>query len=281
MQATRFRDPQSFLQRAGSFLLTAEVENNLMLGMGETARAIGEDAYLAAVEEGDRVVACAMRTPPYRAVMTRAAGPAIECLVSDLAARYPELPGVLGPEPDVGQFAEVWAQRTGMPSTQGTRQRMFEIREGPRLAVWPSGRLRVAEERDLPLLVAWSAAFIAEAMPGEPTDPEKHAANRIASRSVFVWEDGLPVSMAGWAGRTDRGVRVNFVYTPPEFRRCGYAAACVARLTQQLLDQGQAFCCLYADLSNPTANHIYQRIGYRPVCDVSDYVLTGSATCSW
>jgi hypothetical protein len=90
---------------------------------------------------------------------------------------------------------------------------------------------------------------------------------------VFVWDDGRPVSMAAWAGRTGRGVRVNFVYTPPEYRRRGFASACVADLTQHLLAEGHAFCCLFTDLANPTSNSIYQKIGYRPVCDVSDFIL--------
>jgi len=47
----------------------------------------------------------------------------------------------------------------------------------------------------------------------------------------------------------------------------GYATSCVAALTTRLLDSGKTFCCLYTDLSNPTSNSIYQRIGYRPVCD--------------
>ena len=271
MQIARFSDSQSFLKRAESFLLRAEAEHNVLLGAAHMASV--EDAYFATVDDGAEVVACAVRTPPYRAVITRAVRPAIECLVADLVARYPDLTGVLGPEPDVTAFAEVWAQHTGVVPTRGMRQRMFDIREAPKLEEWPSGRLRVADERDLPLVSAWSAAFIAEALPGEPTDPAKHATRRVNERSVFLWEDGQPVSMAGWAGRTARGVRVNFVYTPPEYRRRGYATACVTRLTQQLIEEGRAFCCLYADLFNPTANSIYQRIGYRPICNVTSYVL--------
>ena len=38
-----------------------------------------------------------------------------------------------------------------------------------------------------------------------------------------------------------------------------------------MLDDGKAFCCLYTDLSNRTANDIYMSIGYKPVCDVDDY----------
>jgi len=28
---------------------------------------------------------------------------------------------------------------------------------------------------------------------------------------------------------------------------------------------------LYADLANPTSNRIYERLGYRPACDVDVY----------
>lgn len=273
MQVTRFRDPKSFLQQAEPFLLTAEAENNLILGVAGMTRIFGEGAYLAVVKDGTAVVACALRTPPYKAVISRAEPPAIERLLADMAEKYPDLAQVHGPEPTVTSFADLWTTRTGVPSTRGTRHRLFEIRTAPNLIAPPAGRLRLAAERDLPTIIAWSAAFIAEVMPGDPTDPEAHAVNRIATRSLYVWENGEPVAMAGWAGWTARGVRVNFVYTPREHRQRGYATACVARLTQQLLDEGRAFCCLYTDLSNPTSNSIYRKIGYRPIGDSSDYIL--------
>ena len=77
--------------------------------------------------------------------------------------------------------------------------------------------------------------------------------------------------MAGWSGKTANGVRLNLVYTPPGLRSRGYARACVWALTEQLLAQGNMFCCLYANLANPISNRIYERIGYRPVSDVSDF----------
>jgi len=45
----------------------------------------------------------------------------------------------------------------------------------------------------------------------------------------------------------------------------------VAALSQQMLDAGWEFCTLYTDLANPVSNSIYQRIGYRPVCDSNEY----------
>jgi predicted GNAT family acetyltransferase len=38
-----------------------------------------------------------------------------------------------------------------------------------------------------------------------------------------------------------------------------------------MLAEGRRFCFLFTDLGNPTSNHIYQEIGYRPVADVDVY----------
>jgi predicted GNAT family acetyltransferase len=81
--------------------------------------------------------------------------------------------------------------------------------------------------------------------------------------------------MAGSTGPTPHGIRIGAVYTPPEYRQRGYASACVAYLSQMMLDSGRKFCFLFTDLSNPTSNHIYQQIGYEPVCDVDNYVFEG------
>ena len=77
--------------------------------------------------------------------------------------------------------------------------------------------------------------------------------------------------MASWQSPTLNGVRVSTVYTPPEFRRRGYAAACVAALSQRLLDSGKRACFLFADRANATSNGIYQRIGYRQVAEFGEY----------
>jgi hypothetical protein len=50
----------------------------------------------------------------------------------------------------------------------------------------------------------------------------------------------------------------------------------VAALSQSLLDSGYEFCVLFADLANPTSNHIYQDIGYTPVCDFATYRFTAT-----
>jgi uncharacterized protein len=265
----RFTDPAAFLARAEAFLRAREVENVLLSGIAGSAR-FDESCYLANVEEDGVVVACALRTPPHSALLTQADHEALELLATDLADKYEDLPAVAGPEPAAGVFAELWSARTGATTAPAMRMRVFEASSVVRPRM-PAGTFRPATEADLPTAARWTAAFVEEAGLDDPSDPEDVARERIHEGSLFIWEDSRPVSMAAWAGRTDRLVRVNFVYTPPERRGRGYASACVASLTQQLLDEGFARCCLYTDLANPTSNKIYQAIGYRPVCDAADY----------
>lgn len=68
---------------------------------------------------------------------------------------------------------------------------------------------------------------------------------------------------------------VNAVYTPPELRRRGYAASCVAVLSQLLLDSGREFCTLFADRANSTSNGVYRRIGYQPLGSFTQYDFGG------
>ena len=92
-------------------------------------------------------------------------------------------------------------------------------------------------------------------------------------RQSPVWDNGQPVAMAAKVRPTRNGMTISLVYTPPEQRRHGYATACVAALSQQLLDEGWQFCTLFTDLANPTSNSIYQKIGYQPVADFNDYLF--------
>ena len=277
----RFTEPKAFLARAESFLRAEEAENVLMLGICASAH-FDDSCYLATVEADHAVVACALRTPPHGALLTRADRQALGLLAADLADKYQDLPAVAGPEPAVGVFARLWSARTGEAAERAMRMRVFEARRVVQPPA-PAGTFRVATEADLPVVAPWTAAFFEEVGLHDPSDPHDAARERIREGSLFIWEDAREVSMAAWAGRTGRVVRINHVYTPPEHRGRGltqlrqellrYASACVASLTQKLLDEGFAQCCLYTDLANPTSNKIYQTIGYRPVCDAAEYHL--------
>ena len=62
--------------------------------------------------------------------------------------------------------------------------------------------------------------------------------------------------------------RIGPVYTPPEHRNRGYAAAVTAAAARWALDQGARHVLLYTDLANATTNRLYPRLGFRPHHDV-------------
>ena len=91
---------------------------------------------------------------------------------------------------------------------------------------------------------------------------------RLSTKKFYILEvDGKPVSMAGYTRELQTSIGVAFVYTPPYYRGKGYATSCVSQISQMALDKGFKRCILYTDLLNPTSNSIYQKIGYRTVCD--------------
>ena len=271
-------DVRAFLEAAGAFLAAREAEHNLMLGICTNlkTRPYGkEPPYFAVVSDSDRVVAAALRTPPFNLVLSMVDEPeALRMLADDAVRRYPELPGVLGEKSVARDFVELWKTLTGASARLKTAERNFECtRVIPPRAV--GGRLRAARRDDRETLAVWLAAFTLEAL-GETAPLED--ARRVADawlegreRRMFFWEDGGdPVSMCGVSGETQSGIRIGAVYTPPELRGRGYASACVAAVTQAELDGGRRFCFLFTDLANPTSNKIYQAIGYEPVCDVDE-----------
>jgi uncharacterized protein len=273
MELRRFDDVDDFLAAAGPFLVAREAEHNLILGVTSSLRNTPDEytgpPYLAAVTAADRIAAAAIHTPPFSVVLSEIDDPAaIACLADDLVDR--DLPGALGPVEHIRDFVDARMARGGPPAHLHLSERIFrltEVRPPPSVP----GRLRIAKPSDRDLVVAWVEAFMREALePAEPVEVAAMSDRWIArrGRTLYLWEDVDVVSLAGIGSPTPHGVRVGPVYTPPEVRRRGYASALVAAMSQEALDAGRTFCFLFTDLANPTANHIYQAIGYEPVRDI-------------
>jgi hypothetical protein len=277
MRVTRYADGGAFLEAAEPFLLRAEAENGLLLGVSAwlaQAPARAETPYLATVHEGTEVVGCALRTPPQNLLLSRMPPAALAALADDVAQRYDRLPGIMAPGPDAAAFAREWSSRTHHEHTAGVRQRIYAIERIEPQRKRAPGQLRTALDADLEVAARWVAGFVREALPSQSVNAREDAAARIRRGSLFFWDDQQPVSMAAWVGKTPSGVRLNLVYTPEEYRGRGYAGACVSALSARLLEEGNRFCFLYADLANPISNRVYTSIGYQVVADCTEYLFT-------
>ena len=272
--AERFATPAAFLKAAGPFLQESEVENALILGvamdLSERDPTSHPQPYFGCARDGDRILMCAFRSLADRAGITRTLDPAaIPILADAVHEECPTIREVVGPEPVIGEFARSMASLLGRRAYVRRASRIHVL-ETVRPPSRPApGRLRIAVASDHGRVAGWIEGFLRDV--NEEGDPRDIADRRIREKRLFLWEDGEPVSMAASSGKTPNGIRVNFVYTPPELRGRGYASACVAAMSQALLDAGNRYCCLYTDLANPTSNKIYREIGYEPVCDTASY----------
>ena len=287
MNVIRYPSADAFLAAAEPLLMMAEAENNLIIGVTRglarnapspeaSARQVlsGNNPYLATSGEDERVLACGVYIAPFKLMITRANREPIAALARDAFTVAPGLEGVTGPDRSAADFAAAWSKLSGVPPRVGMRLRIHETRGVTDSGLGrPPGRLRKAMDDDLARLCAWTETFVAEAKLPEKVDARAVVAGGIKSGRLHVWDDEGPASMAAWAGKTPSGVRLNFVYTPPERRGKGYATACVSALTRQQLEQGSSFCWLYTDLSAGASPNIFKRIGYRPVSDVTEYYL--------
>jgi predicted GNAT family acetyltransferase len=276
MIVTRHDSAQSFLNAATPLLMLAEAENNLMIGVAQGIARNPERAknpYLATVAYEGRVLACAVYLAPSKLVVTRANREPIVALAQDAFETVPTIEGVTGPDRSATDFAFAWSELSGIEPRAGMRLRIHETRGvNKALRRAPSGRFRAAEIGDLERLTSWTDVFTQEARIPEPVDSAAVIGDAIRRQRLYVWEnEGEPVSMAAWSGKTPNGVRIIFVYTPRDLRGNGYATACVAELTRQQLTHGSAFCWLYTDRSSTTTPNIFKRIGYWPVSDVLEY----------
>jgi len=279
MRLSTYPNADDFLAAAEQALMKDEAKNNLILGIaGQVAAGhkYGEEpAYFLTVHDRDALIAAAIRTPPYNVILCCDEDrlDALERIVERLVSEDEQLPGAHGTVQVVGAFAAAWANRTGADTRLQMSQRVYSLTE----VVPPTdvpGRFRWAEEGDVPMLSRWFLGFCEEAVPSDPPeDPEKNVRRLMSKGSFGVWETDKIVSMAASSRGSRNGSTVSAVYTPPEHRSNGYASACVAALSQAMLDAGSAFCALYTDLANPTSNKIYQNVGYRPIGDFAMYTF--------
>ena len=282
LELTLYATPEEFLAENGETLYREEALNSLMLGIVErlviAMDYYGETPFLSAVHDDGELVLAATMTPPFGLVL----GPVVE----DVRAAMPlvlevlvqqgwSLPDVNGRKPYVQQFAEQWAARTGGTTRLDMAQRLYALHTvTPPVGV--PGDLAVAQTEHIDLVTEWMRNFEIDCFGhSRPVEKIREAVQRaIGDGNWHLWlVDGEPVSMCIRTRPIRNTASVSGVYTPDNHRRKGYAGACVAGLSQKLLDEGFAYITLFTDLANPTSNSVYMRLGYEALADFDKYVL--------
>ena len=291
-------DLDRFLAAAGDYLKSRAAENALLLSAAQTAldAQSARDAQQSALDaqaarDGQAAGESAGGPGPLfgwwdppdgsgprgaflldPSVPLLIAGPAPEtaaALAAALAKAGRFVRGVDGPASAADAFAAAWSQRAGLAIRVHGKSRVYRLTEtapaengsarNGSAQNGPAGRLRIAAAADRALLVAWLRAFGAEV--GELTrSPEADADDLLSYGGAAFWEVGQPVAMATITRPVARTVRINMLYTPPECRRNGYAAAVMRAVSRAALAGQAREVVLITDGNGP--QRLAARLGY-------------------
>lgn len=273
MRATFTDDPAVAMAAAGDYLRSCPIEHNLILSIVTRQIEQPESGRYAWVSDGDGIAGFYLQAPDtFIATMTPMPRAAVQAIVEGLDGI--DVPGVNGDAATAAMFAGAWAERRRIPVTPAEGMRLYSLGDYMPPPTAP-GHARPYDERDLPMITRWTTDFTAETKSPRPDgmSDEDEARWVLSSRRSWLWDvDETAVSWVGAVAGAEHISRIGPVYTPPEHRGHGYAAACTGAVTRILMDEGQQ-PVLYTQLANPVSNGIYRRLGYEPVAENIRYVF--------
>jgi RimJ/RimL family protein N-acetyltransferase len=282
-----FTDAAEFLVGAKDYLAAEPLTASVLATNAERATRVAQRdepyRWFAVAREGSRIVGAAMRTAPFKPyplyVCPMPEAAALE-LARQLHARGEYAGGANGALPAARTVAEEISRLAGGRVTVAMASRLHELGT----LVMPSGvpgRARAATYDDLEVCREWLNDFGNAAREQSENPDFAHEATvhgdddvrRKIDEFVLLWEvDGDVVSLAGATPPVHGVVRIAPVYTPAAERGKGYGAAVTAEASRLLSTDGTRLC-LFTDVDNPISNHVYAKIGYRPVVDMANHTL--------
>ena len=267
MKLFAFDSIDSFLERYLACLKRDESLNHIVLGSALLLQSQNTPSEcLAAVEEEGKLLASALLIPGGKLLLAGKEDhgkPAAEMLAAHLHQRAILPDSLFGPSPITLDLARACSETMNTAYEVGFVSYLHEL-TGLNQVSHPPGVLRLAQEKDIPLVLDWQRRFYQEALPSESVGQlETSIVTAIQRQEYVIWENPEPVAMAAQMRPGIETIAVSMVYTPQDQRGKGYGRAVTAALTRRLLDQGWQRCLLFTDISNGASNHIYKQLGYR------------------
>ena len=284
MKFNLYKDIKAFHRDTYHILLRHEAQNmlplgNLLIGYEGKDKHDWRDPanwLMTTVSDEQGILLTAIMTPPFGitlyATNNHLNNDALTCLIEGLILTDFKIPNVVSEKSLAECFARSYVAAANMQYRVGFKQRIYVLQK-VNSEILNIGNLRLAEEKDMAFLPYWIEEFQNDALASSrsvQSDPEIYRYHINTGNLYILEHEGTPVSMAKIGRRMKTVCSVALVYTPPYFRKKGYASSCVAGLSRLALKQGYSSVVLYTDLANPTSNAIYQKIGYEPICDSLD-----------
>lgn len=279
MKAHAFSRLSDFLTATETFLGQDQVSSHLMLGIAnrfDPETDIPSDCLLITITDELGRIRLAGVQSSGKEIIINGDAEAGACLLQYYLDQNIPLHGMEGPRPLIEAIGKIWEEQFNGKTQVDLEHLIYALYELKCLDSSP-GKMRLAEHKDIDLLTQWSYDFQVDAFDESQGDldlAKKTVRTKVDRKTLFIWENEGPVSMASYARPGKAGVAINYVFTPKAFRKKGYARSLTAALSQEMLDRGFSFCTLFTDVHNSTSNKIYQEVGYECKGEFLKLILT-------
>lgn len=224
---------------------------------------LSEPMWFASALEGDELVGCALHARPDGLLLSEMP----ESAVSPMAARF--LRDVSAPTRIIGPPEVSAATVRIVNESIGTNvktEHSWSILEVTRQLLrnrHQNTSVILCSQSDESFVAAWGKQYDAES-PSNVVNVQEFLLRKLRSGNLYKIENDGPKCIASVSGSTNTGIRISAVYTPPEFRRLGYANALVGALAQRLLKDGFHFVTL--SVSDAARSAIdYRKLGFQHI----------------
>ena len=262
--------PRSSSGQAVVWLLSQSSSNLIWSLLSERVVSGAPGRYWLAEADGD-VAGIVMESPPgHRAATSPMRREHADAMAAAISGEGHRLSGIAG-EASTGVRVRRLLVRASEDGRGGTGCAAAVLARPPGPA---GGCARTAptcaEVFERELVIEWWSAFQVET--GAPTAEVSAAADfGLSTGRLFFWDDGGARCLARATEPLGGISRIGAVFTPPEWRRRGYASACVGALSERVRHESGANSVLYAELGNPSSNAIYRRLGFEAVSEALIY----------
>ncbi|MBY0413699.1 MAG: GNAT family N-acetyltransferase [Bdellovibrionales bacterium] len=270
MRLIKHSTSEEFIEMNEKFLIQKESFHNLKLGLvyGIKAKTIIDTAPLYySIVDGEQSSGCAVRSNNDRPLtISEMSKAAVDLLISDLIKNNVVLEGIVGEENTATYFKDQWIKLNPVEFKINLHLGVYECLNIilPRI---DSEEIISAEIEHTEIVKIFMKGFGEDCFPDKPFTEENLEAllkRHLGTKSLYLLKNinGDLVSMAANTRSTLKGGTISLVYTPPKYRGKGYGSKMVALLSKKIMENGKSFTNLFTDLSNPTSNSIYQKVGY-------------------
>ena len=268
-----FKTPQDFLDANINYLEENELVNNLTLGIinniSDKTKEYKDHNYISVTDNGSTEAISVSTSPRIIISGDQKYKDAIQLISKYYIDSGQTMSGVIGEK----AISKLFADETGL---RQFKERGLIVHELVKVNEVPvcKGSFEKVKQEEAELIAGHRITFEKETFGFTRLKYDellKDTETKIRNGNLFSWKvkDEI-VSMAAIMRNTKNIGIIGLVYTPPQFRGNGYATVTVLKLSELIFERGFSKCGLFTDISNPTSNHIYYKIGYRPVTHFAD-----------